>query len=146
MTYTTKLSTILLSTILILSLLQLSLLYMIYKGLPKPQTQPQDNPHNVYSIQTTNWRNDCGKPLDGYDGLFVYMTTCPFSNRMKPLVEKSNLKWYWVDVTSPECRSLNFSKFNFAGFVPHFYCLKSGNFHVGAMTEEQFLNWTKTNC
>jgi len=139
-----QLSTILLLLLIILSITQIVLLHQLsVQLLTIAIQQPNHNPEN---IQISNWKNDCGKPLEGYDGLFVYMTTCPFSNRMKPLVEKSNLKWYWVDVRDPKCKNINLSKFNYSGYVPFFYCFKTGSYHVGAMPEEQFINWTKTNC
>jgi len=90
----------------------------------------------------TSWENDCDKELNGeYDGVFIYMATCPHCNRMKPLVEASNMNWYWIDAVDTTCRELNWTKFGFKGFVPHFYCTRTGESHTGAMREEDFNEW-----
>jgi len=91
-----------------------------------------------------DWQIDCEKDLNGYDAVFIYLPTCPHCQRMEPLVKSSDLKFYWINVGNPQCSSLNLTEFNFQGFVPHFYCLKNGNSHIGEMPEEQFRNWTKS--
>jgi len=93
-----------------------------------------------------NFRSDCEKELEGYDGVFVYSPNCPFSRRMIPLVEKSELKWYWINVLDSNCRKFNLTGFDYKGFVPHFYCFRTNSSHTGAMSEERFLNWTRANC
>jgi len=97
------------------------------------------------SQQFSEWRVDCGNSLENYDAVFIYLDTCPHSQRMKPLVEASKLNWYWINPRDSKCFSLNLSKFNFYGFVPHFYCLKTNQSHTGAMPEDEFKNWT-LNC
>ena len=97
--------------------------------------------------EVQEWENDCSKSTEGYDAVFIYMPTCPYSQRMKPLVEKTSdkLKWYWVNVRDPACASLNLTNFKYKGFVPHFYCLKTGEERTGAMSETDFYEWVN-NC
>jgi len=88
------------------------------------------------------WKNDCGKEFsEKYDGVFIYTQGCPHSKMMKPLVIRSNISWYWIDVTSPKCSKLNLTEFGYKGGVPHFYCTRTGESHTGAMREEDFNEW-----
>jgi len=98
----------------------------------------------IKPIQPSDWQVDCGKDLNGYDAVFIYLPTCPHCQRMEPLVKSSELKFYWIDPRLPKCSSINLTKFDFKGFVPHFYCLKNGNSHIGEMPEESFRNWTES--
>ncbi|MCD6572263.1 MAG: hypothetical protein J7K62_03225 [Thermoplasmata archaeon] len=111
--------------------------------------------YNLFSkIQPTNnnqqpqvsWKNDCSKSFDNksYDGVFIYMSTCPHCTKMKPLVESSDMKWYWIDAVNSTCYSdLNFTKFGFNGYVPHFYCIRTGKSHTGEMSEDLFNEWVR---
>ncbi|MEM5866323.1 MAG: hypothetical protein QXG39_00185 [Candidatus Aenigmatarchaeota archaeon] len=104
----------------------------------------QQNQQNQNQQNQVNWqKNDCGKSLNGYEVVFAYMPTCPYCARMKPLVESSSAKFYWLDITN--CPSMNFSEIKFTGYVPHFYCVKTGSFRVGAMSEDVFKSWVE-NC
>jgi len=102
----------------------------------------QEKPQAPEILETkSEWRVDCGNSIENYDAVFIYLPTCPFSMRMKPLVENSDLNWYWINPYDSRCSSINLTKFNFTGFVPHFYCLKTGESHTGALPEEEFNNW-----
>ena len=113
---------------------------------PRNETKPQPQILSETG-EVQEWRNDCSKSTEGYDAVFIYMSTCPYSRRMKPLVENASdeLKWYWINVRDPACASLNLTEFKYKGFVPHFYCLKTGEERTGAMSETDFYEWVN-NC
>lgn len=91
------------------------------------------------------WKSDCEKSLNGYGAVFIYLPTCHHCQKMKPLVEEAEIKFYWVNPQNSKCANLNLTEFNFQGFVPHFYCLKTKDSHTGELPKEQFDAWVN-NC
>jgi len=100
----------------------------------------------ITSNDLRNYRSDCKKPLENYDGVFIYSPSCPFSKRMIPLIEKSNLSWYWVNIVDNNCLSLNLSRFDYRGYVPHFYCFRTNSSHTGSLPEDRFNQWVNQHC
>jgi len=126
--------------VLILILLIINF-YFIYNLNSRPtetsqQTQPQSNVQS-----NVQFKLDCGKSLDNYDAIFIYVPTCPHCQKMEPLVEKSSIKFYWINPQEVSCAGLNLTKFNFGGYIPHFYCIKTGDFYTGEMPEQDFNTW-----
>lgn len=39
------------------------------------------------------------------------------------------MKWYWVDADDDRCAETDLTGFGFEDFVPHFYCIKTGESH-----------------
>jgi hypothetical protein len=118
---------------------------LLSKIQPKSQLQVQNSQTNLQPQTQVSFKNDCNKNLNGYDAVFMYLTTCPHCQKMEPLVEKSSLNWYWINVQDPNCYKLNFTEFKYQGYIPHFYCLKTGSWYTGEMPEEDFENWVR-NC
>jgi len=141
--------------LIINTVLNVVVVFLIYNSMQKIQNlqqisrqlqqnvnnQPPANVPQTNDIELMNQRNDCDKDVKGYEAVFIYSPTCPHCQKMKPLVSNSSLKWYWVNVYNQTCMSLNLSVFKFEGWVPTFYCLKTGNVHVGEMTQEDFQKW-----
>jgi hypothetical protein len=144
-----KISSQLIFNLIIIVLLLINI-YLNFSILSKNQTQQPQNLQqnaqiNIQPQTQVSFKNDCNKDLNGYDAIFMYMATCPHCQKMKPLVEKSDLKWYWVNVEDPNCYKLNFTRFNFQGYIPHFYCLKTNSSYTGEMPESAFEEWVN-NC
>jgi hypothetical protein len=126
-----------------LFLVNIYLNFSFLSKIQEPQTQNLQN--NQVPQTQVSFRNDCNKDLNGYDAVFMYLATCPHCQKMEPLVEKDSLNWYWVNVQDPSCSRLNFTDFKYQGYIPHFYCLKTGSWYTGEMPEKSFEDWTR-NC
>jgi len=123
-----------------------------YRGMEIPVYMTEDGKYlldvrRVYNVSENITKKkidikvDCNNTIDGYDAVFIYSPSCPHCRKMIPMVESSNIKWYWIYPGNPSCKDINYTRFGFKGYVPHFYCLKNGYNHTGEMTEDMFQEW-----
>ncbi|MEM5802064.1 MAG: hypothetical protein QXQ18_01625 [Candidatus Aenigmatarchaeota archaeon] len=98
------------------------------------------------------YRNDCGKTIDGYDILFVYITTCPHCKADLLRLEELNLtdKIYMINAESPLCKKIiedfseniiyhknsNSPNIPFGIYTPTKVCIYNGKTFIGEQNKE----------
>lgn len=114
-----------------------------------------------YFFLLPSYRNDCGKPLTGYDLLFVYSPACPHCKADFTRIEDLNLteKFYMIDGGSATCEKIigEYSDYLVyhkdsntpnakAGLgTPTKVCLRDNKTYVGEMTEIELKGFYE-NC
>lgn len=104
-------------------------------------------------------RNDCKKPINGYDLLFFYAPACPHCRNMNRVFEEigNKIKVYYINVESPLCEKyivgyydliVNHTNCPDCGedfprglFTPTLVIVKNNITHVGEMQKDHFLEW-----
>ncbi|MEM5879012.1 MAG: hypothetical protein QXU74_00780 [Candidatus Aenigmatarchaeota archaeon] len=107
-----------------------------------------------------DYRNDCGKSLEGFSMLFVYSLGCPHCKSELSKIKALNLteEFYMIDGNSDACKDIinQYSDYliyhknsnipNETGFmVPVKLCLKDNKTYVGEMGKEELKEFYE-NC
>jgi len=110
-----------------------------------------------FLLPTNFYRNDCGKPLEGFDVLFVYLQDCSHCKNDFKRIESLNLstKFYMIDASNPKCKSLiedykdyiiyhknsNYQSAPTGIFTPTKVCLHSNKTHIGEQAEKELMEF-----
>ncbi|MEM5773032.1 MAG: hypothetical protein QXL86_02280 [Candidatus Aenigmatarchaeota archaeon] len=114
-----------------------------------------------FLLPTNSYRNDCGKPLEGYDVLFVYLQDCPHcKNDVKRMISLNiSEKFYMIDAGDAKCKSLiedykdyivyhknsNYQNAPAGIFTPTKVCLYDNKTYVGEQNEMELKEFYE-NC
>ena len=114
-----------------------------------------------FFLPKNSYREDCDKPLEGYDLLFVYAPACPHCKSDYEIIKKLNLseKFYMVNGESSACQKIinyysdyliyhknsNYPIGPAGLYTPTKVCLKDNKTYIGSMSEEKMLEFYR-NC
>jgi len=73
--------------------------------------------------------------------VFLYSDSCPYCNKMKPLIEElesEGYNFYWAESSDSEAREIIGNCFSelVGGYVPQFICPATGEEQTGAMSKD----------
>jgi hypothetical protein len=82
--------------------------------------------------------------------IFVYSNSCPYCNKMKPLIEElegEGYKFYWAESSDSEAKEIVSGCFSdlLGGYVPQFICPATGTEKTGAMSKNDLKKFAD-NC
>jgi len=122
-------------------------LNQFFSGIQTIEVPVTESTNQSQQKQTNvQWKDDCNFELDSsYDAIFVYWDRCPHCNNMKPFVNNSTIKFYWINAVDDRCLSkVNLSQYGYMGYVPFFACLRKNMSYTGEFIPiEKFYNWTE---
>lgn len=114
-----------------------------------------------FLLPKNSYRNDCGKPLERFDVLFVYLQDCSHCKNDVKRIEKLNLseKFYMVDASSSKCakvledykdyifyhKNSNYQNAPPGIFTPTKVCLHNNATYIGEQEETELLKFYE-NC
>jgi hypothetical protein len=114
-----------------------------------------------FFLPKDSYRNDCNKPLTGFDALFVYSVGCPHCKADLLRMENLNLteRFYMVDSGSTECgkiidqysdyiiqhKNSNTPDAQSGLAIPTKVCLRDNKTYIGEMPEDQLRGFYE-NC
>jgi hypothetical protein len=112
-------------------------------------------------LSPISYRNDCGKPLENFDVLFVYLTTCPHcKNDLKRMTQLNLLdKAYMIDATNPNCKNIineysdyilyhknsNFQNLPAGIYTPTKVCIYNNETFIGEQSDQELMSFFE-NC
>lgn len=110
-----------------------------------------------FLLPTSLYRNDCKKPLEGFDVLFVYIQDCSHCKNDLKRIEKLNIseKFYMIDAGSADCKKViedykdfivyhknsNYQNAPPGILTPTKVCLHDNKTHVGEQNETELLKF-----
>ncbi|MEM5766607.1 MAG: hypothetical protein QW423_03180 [Candidatus Aenigmatarchaeota archaeon] len=105
--------------------------------------------------------NDCGKPLEGFDVLFVYLKDCPHCKNDIERMKKLNIseRFYMIDAVDKKCEDVvenykdyiiyhknsNYITAPSGIFTPTKVCLYNNKTHIGEQNEKDLIEFYE-NC